>query len=164
MTVTPHRLVAAGKWTEFVNYNDPSTIFSVLTNLLRIRGDPVHLRGTKNVCNGCANRWRWTVPGETCVGAGGYCRNQLDYIWNKDFSSLGVNAITIPADALLNFPDADLPEPTKEEIDLAKRTCPICKEKFKNAWERGQHIFQGGYGAKAACIAFGTSLREGDGY
>ena len=98
------------------------------------------------------------------MGAGGYCRNQLDYIWNKDFSSLGVNAITIPADALLNFPDADLPEPTKEEIDLAKRTCPICKEKFKNAWERGQHIFQGGYGAKAACIAFGTSLREGDGY
>ena len=57
------------------------------------------------------------------------------------------------------------PEPTKEEIDLAKRTCPICQEIFKNAWVRGHHISGRGPSATPACIAFGKSLREeGDDY
>jgi len=54
------------------------------------------------------------------------------------------------------------PEPTKEEIDLAKRTCPICDRAFKTAMLRGNHIFKGSHGATSACIAFGKSLREGD--
>ena len=164
MTVTPHRLVAAGKWTEFVAYNKPGTIESVLKHLLQIRGDSVKVRGHQNVLNGCANRWRFTVPGEIPPTPDDkYFRNQLDYIWKKDFSYLGVNAITIPADAL-NFQDAVLPESTKEEIDLAKKTCPICKQKFKEAFMRGSHIFKGHYGATSACIAYGKSLREGDDY
>ena len=102
---------------------------------------------------------RWTVPGEIPPDLDDkYFRNQLDYIWDKDFSYLGVNAITIPPDAL-NFPDAKLPEPTKDEIDLAKRTCPACNRVFQTAWLRSRHI-GGILGAKQACIAFGQSLRE----